>query len=166
MLSILFIHSKHQTHEKNDLRGSPYHFPLGSSMLSMDARRRMHSQQQQQLRSSTNTRPTCTALFATNNKVMSRRSSLVTATTFAFGTAHCFLSPPLPAVAAKKEVDPALKGTKQDPSYEACVSQCMYDCTKPKGMEQKSRQECLPECKQKCATNKQQLMTGSPLVPK
>lgn len=90
---------------------------------------------------------------------MSRRSSLVT-------TAATFVvtfAPSLPALAKQKEVDPALKGTKQDPSYEACVSQCMYDCTKPKGMEQKSRQECLPECKKQCATTKQQLMTGTPL---
>jgi hypothetical protein len=90
---------------------------------------------------------------------MSRRSSLVTtAATFAVTFA-----PSVPALAKQKEVDPALKGTKQDPSYEACVSQCMYDCTKPKGMEQKSRQECLPECKKQCATTKQQLMTGTPL---
>jgi hypothetical protein len=90
---------------------------------------------------------------------MSRRSSLVTtAATFA-----ATFAPSVPALAKQKEVDPALKGTKQDPSYEACVSQCMYDCTKPKGMEQKSRQECLPECKKQCATTKQQLMTGTPL---
>jgi hypothetical protein len=68
---------------------------------------------------------------------------------------------PLPAFAAKE--DPALKGTKKDPGYEACLSTCMYECTKPKGDEQKSRKECLPECKQKCATTKEQLMIGSPL---
>jgi hypothetical protein len=63
---------------------------------------------------------------------------------------------------AAAAVDPSIKGTKKDPGYEACVSQCMYDCTKPKGMEQKSRQECLPDCKKECATTKQQLMIGLP----
>jgi hypothetical protein len=55
-------------------------------------------------------------------------------------------------------------GTKQDPKYEACLSQCMYTCTKPKGYEQKSRAECLPDCKQQCATTKQQLMIGTPIA--
>jgi hypothetical protein len=61
------------------------------------------------------------------------------------------------------DVDPAVKGTKKDPAFEACLSQCMYDCTKPKGAEQKSRKECLPECKQQCATNKAQLLRGEPI---
>ena len=26
-----------------------------------------------------------------------------------------------------KEVDPALKGTKADPKYQACLSECMYE---------------------------------------
>jgi hypothetical protein len=39
---------------------------------------------------------------------------------------------------------------KMDPDVESCLSQCMYECTKPKGVEQKSRKECLPECKQTC----------------
>ena len=64
---------------------------------------------------------------------------------------------------AKGEVDPALKGTKKDPAYEACVSKCLYECTKPKGEEQKSRAECIPECKKTCATSKEQLMTGTPI---
>jgi hypothetical protein len=68
-----------------------------------------------------------------------------------------------PADAADK-VDPAVKGTKKDPGYESCVSQCMYDCTKPKGMEQKSRSECLKPCKKECATTKAQLMVGTPAV--
>ena len=63
---------------------------------------------------------------------------------------------------AAKEIDPAIKGTKADPGYQACLSQCIYDCTKPKGGEQKSRGECIPECKQKCATSKEQLMLGNP----
>ena len=58
--------------------------------------------------------------------------------------------------------DPSLKGTKKDPAYEACVSKCMYECTKPKVEEQKTRQECLPECKKKCATTKEQLLLGTP----
>merc|ERR1740136_408034 len=68
----------------------------------------------------------------------------------------------VPAAYAAKEIDPALKGTKQDPEYQNCISTCMYNCTKPKGGETKLRQECLPECKTKCATTKQQLYTGSP----
>jgi hypothetical protein len=56
-----------------------------------------------------------------------------------------------------------LKGTKKDPAYEACLSQCMYTCTKPKGEEQKSRAVCLSECKAQCATTKQQLMLGTPI---
>ena len=64
---------------------------------------------------------------------------------------------------AKGEIDPALKGTKKDPAYKACVSKCLYECTKPKGEEQKSRAECIPECKKTCATSKEQLMTGTPI---
>ena len=66
----------------------------------------------------------------------------------------------LPAYA--KDVDASIQGTKKDPNYEKCLSVCMYDCTKPKGSEQKSRQECLPECKQMCAKTKAQLMLGTP----
>jgi hypothetical protein len=66
-----------------------------------------------------------------------------------------------PAAWAKD--DAAVKGTKQDPVFEACLSQCMYECTKPKGVEQKSRKECLPECKAQCATTKAQLMKGVPI---
>ena len=66
-------------------------------------------------------------------------------------------------VAQAKEIDPALKGTKQDPAYQACLSQCVYDCTKPKGDEQKTRSECIPECKKQCATSKEQLFLGTPI---
>lgn len=55
-----------------------------------------------------------------------------------------------------------MKGTKKDPAFEQCLSLCMYECTKPKGVEQKSRAECLPECKEKCATTKAQLLKGAP----
>ena len=61
-----------------------------------------------------------------------------------------------------KGVDPKLKDTKDDPGYQNCLSKCIYECTKPKGDEQKTRQECIPECKQKCATSKAQLMIGTP----
>ena len=64
---------------------------------------------------------------------------------------------------AKGQEDSALKGTKNDPKYQACVSSCVYECTKPKGDEQKSRAECIPECKKKCATSKEQLMIGTPV---
>jgi hypothetical protein len=67
------------------------------------------------------------------------------------------------APSAWAKEDASLKGTKKEPAFEACLSQCMYDCTKPKGNEQKSRKECLPECKQSCATNKNQLLKGEPL---
>jgi hypothetical protein len=60
-----------------------------------------------------------------------------------------------------KDVDPALKGTKADPAFQGCLSECVYECTKPKGTEQKSRAECIPECKVKCATSKAQLMLGT-----
>jgi len=79
----------------------------------------------------------------------------------AFAAAVFTAAAPMPAAA--KEVDPAVKGTKQDPEFEACLSQCIYECTKPKGAEQRSRKECLPECKMTCAKTKAQLMTGSPI---
>ena len=60
-------------------------------------------------------------------------------------------------------VDPSIKGTKKDPTYETCVSNCLFLCTKPKGDDQKNRQECLPECKMSCATTKEQLMIGTPI---
>ncbi|KAL3943818.1 MAG: hypothetical protein SGBAC_002111 [Bacillariaceae sp.] len=66
----------------------------------------------------------------------------------------------VPLAFASGEAD--LKGTKKDPAFEACLSTCIYECTKPKGLEQKSRKECIPECKAKCATNKNQLLLGDP----
>ena len=70
-----------------------------------------------------------------------------------------FLSTSQPAFAKD---DAALKGTKKDPEFEACLGNCLYECTKPKGAEQRSRKECIPECRSKCATTKQQMMTGTP----
>jgi len=68
----------------------------------------------------------------------------------------------VPNVAYAKDIDPVVQGTKKDPKYESCVSSCMFECTKPKGDEQKSRAECLPGCKKECATSKEQLMLGAP----
>ena len=67
-----------------------------------------------------------------------------------------------PQISSAKE-DSSLKGTKMDPAFEACLSQCMYQCTKPKGTEQKSRKECLPDCKKECATTKAQMLKGEPI---
>ena len=69
----------------------------------------------------------------------------------------------VPPASAKDAVDPKLQGTKQDPEFEACLSKCLYECTKPKGVEQRSRKECLPECKSSCAKTKEQLMLGKPM---
>ena len=91
----------------------------------------------------------------TNKKTINRLSFLQT-TLLASSTVFF----PTPSLA--KDIDPALKGTKNDPEYQACLSKCVFECTKPKGDEQKTRAECLPECKVKCATTKQQLMVGSP----
>lgn len=66
---------------------------------------------------------------------------------------------PTAALAASAE---ALKGTKDDPAFQACLSKCVYECTKPKGgEEQRGRSECLSECRQKCATSKQQMLKGT-----
>lgn len=94
-----------------------------------------------------------------NQKHVSRLSFLKTSTI----TAAAVFTNSNQALA--KGVDPALKGTKEDPEYQACLSKCVYDCTKPKGEEQKSRSECIPECKRKCATTKEQLLTGTPIKP-
>lgn len=72
----------------------------------------------------------------------------------------------VPLTASAKDSDASTKGTKADPAFQACISTCMYECTKPKADEQKTRQECLPECKAKCATTKAQLMVGTPTLSK
>eukprot|EP00611_Tribonema_gayanum_P000931 TRINITY_DN10701_c0_g1_i1.p1 TRINITY_DN10701_c0_g1~~TRINITY_DN10701_c0_g1_i1.p1 ORF type:complete len:140 (-),score=29.28 TRINITY_DN10701_c0_g1_i1:132-512(-) len=66
------------------------------------------------------------------------------------------------AGAAVAKDDPSKVGTKDDPKFQACISQCIYECTKPKGSMTRSRGECLPECKKNCATTKAQAMTGVP----
>eukprot|EP00569_Conticribra_weissflogii_P007255 CAMPEP_0171328014 /NCGR_PEP_ID=MMETSP0878-20121228/390_1 /TAXON_ID=67004 /ORGANISM="Thalassiosira weissflogii, Strain CCMP1336" /LENGTH=128 /DNA_ID=CAMNT_0011827833 /DNA_START=52 /DNA_END=438 /DNA_ORIENTATION=- len=90
-----------------------------------------------------------------------RSSQQLDRTTFLTTAAATFLTF-LPATPAFAKDDPSKKGTKADPEFQACLSQCMYECTKPKGSEQRSRAECLPDCKKKCATTKAQMMIGTP----
>jgi hypothetical protein len=74
--------------------------------------------------------------------------------------AFMLVAPSTAALAAS--VPDGIKGTKEDPAFQACLSKCVYECTKPKGgLEQRLRAECLPECKQKCATTKEQLLKGT-----
>lgn len=105
----------------------------------------------------------CSPSTAEHASTVDRRSAIssLSSSIFAAGVTAAVSGPSSPAFAA--EVDPALKGTKKDPAYEACLSKCLYECTKPKGEEQKSRAECIPECKKKCATTKEQLMKGTPI---
>lgn len=63
--------------------------------------------------------------------------------------------------AADAKDDPALKGTKSDPEFVTCLSECIYYCTKSKE-QSRSRQECIPECRQTCAKTKAQGMIGNP----
>lgn len=92
-------------------------------------------------------------------------STFATAVGVGVAVAGVSVAFPADAVAAadSSKIDPAVKGTKKDPGYESCVSQCMYECTKPKGNEQMTRSQCLPGCKKQCATTKAQLMVGTPL---
>ncbi|KAL7489631.1 hypothetical protein ACHAW6_015319 [Cyclotella cf. meneghiniana] len=96
----------------------------------------------------------------------SQESSLIDRSTFFATAATSCLTFLSSSPAFARDIDPTLKGTKADPAFQACLSQCVYECTKPKGMEQRSRAECLPECKSKCATTKQQLLLGSPISEK
>ena len=98
---------------------------------------------------------------SSNSKCMDRISFLQTACTGLATVSVAAFSPPNPAFA--KSVDPAVKGTKSDPAFESCLSVCVFECTKPKGEEQKTRKECYPECKKKCATTKEQLLNGKPI---
>eukprot|EP00903_Cladosiphon_okamuranus_P019094 g17571.t1 len=63
--------------------------------------------------------------------------------------------------AADAKDDPALKGTKADPEFVTCLSDCIYYCTKDKE-QSRSRQECIPECRKTCAKTKAQGMIGAP----
>ena len=54
-------------------------------------------------------------------------------------------------------------GTKDDPAYKACLSKCLYFCTKDK-VDSKDRTTCLKdECKPKCAKTDQQRIVGFPV---
>lgn len=66
-----------------------------------------------------------------------------------------------PTLAAAADDSNAKTGTKEDPVFQACLSKCIYDCTKPKGDEQKSRAECRAECKASCAKTKEQRGIGN-----
>ena len=117
------------------------------------------------LASSTSTSKRNKPLFSAtqdNDLTTSRANFLKRTTVAASAVSFWTLSCLLPAAASAKG-DPSLKGTKADPEYEACMSTCIYECTKPKGVAQKSRKECIPECKQTCATSKAQLMIGTPI---
>eukprot|EP00640_Fibrocapsa_japonica_P007784 CAMPEP_0113934946 /NCGR_PEP_ID=MMETSP1339-20121228/2194_1 /TAXON_ID=94617 /ORGANISM="Fibrocapsa japonica" /LENGTH=153 /DNA_ID=CAMNT_0000936929 /DNA_START=87 /DNA_END=548 /DNA_ORIENTATION=+ /assembly_acc=CAM_ASM_000762 len=67
------------------------------------------------------------------------------------------------APVSAKKVKEELIGTKDDPTFKNCLSQCIYFCTKPKGTETRERSECLPECKKQCATTKEQGLVGKPI---
>mmetsp|Transcript_1662 Transcript_1662/g.2374 ORF Transcript_1662/g.2374 Transcript_1662/m.2374 type:complete len:128 (+) Transcript_1662:53-436(+) len=103
---------------------------------------------------------TSSSRHSSNSALFSARCEHTRASFFAnVGTAAVLLTSSSPASAKDSGTS---KGSKQDPAFEACLSKCIYDCTKPKGDEQKSRTECIPECKKQCATTKAQLMTGTP----
>jgi hypothetical protein len=101
-------------------------------------------------------RQPCTALCHHNKAPMSRSQWLQSA---AGSLATLAIAAP---AAYAKDVDPAVKGTRKDPDFEACLSQCVYECTKPKGEEQKSRAQCLGECKKTCAKTSAQSNTLTP----
>eukprot|EP00588_Corethron_pennatum_P021293 CAMPEP_0194310808 /NCGR_PEP_ID=MMETSP0171-20130528/7794_1 /TAXON_ID=218684 /ORGANISM="Corethron pennatum, Strain L29A3" /LENGTH=141 /DNA_ID=CAMNT_0039064627 /DNA_START=166 /DNA_END=591 /DNA_ORIENTATION=- len=90
--------------------------------------------------------------------VRGTRAEFVRAVLSVVAAAPLAVAPP----AWAKGENASVAGTKSDPKYQACASTCMYECTKPKADEQKTRAECLPECKVKCATTKQQLIMGVP----
>mmetsp|Transcript_29611 Transcript_29611/g.68460 ORF Transcript_29611/g.68460 Transcript_29611/m.68460 type:complete len:140 (+) Transcript_29611:163-582(+) len=96
---------------------------------------------------------TMTTTMTTSTSTLTR-SEFFQAT---FGVAASVFLAAAPAIAKE---DPT--GTKRDPAFQGCVSNCLYQCTLPKGELTRSRQECLPECKQKCAKNKEQLLLGEP----
>jgi hypothetical protein len=111
----------------------------------------------------TTSRSATTRLTAQAHRHETSRADFVTSA-FRVAAIGLFVPAILPSVPAAQAamVDESLKGTKKDPAYESCLSECMFYCTKPKGVEQKSRAQCLPECKVQCATTKEQLLKGSP----
>mmetsp|Transcript_5662 Transcript_5662/g.16236 ORF Transcript_5662/g.16236 Transcript_5662/m.16236 type:complete len:129 (+) Transcript_5662:188-574(+) len=58
----------------------------------------------------------------------------------------------VPRAAFAKDDGDYVKGSKEDPAVQAKLSVCVYECTKPKGEEQKSRTQCLKECKAQYVT--------------
>ncbi|KAJ8907407.1 hypothetical protein NDN08_007519 [Rhodosorus marinus] len=46
-----------------------------------------------------------------------------------------------------KRVKKPKKGTKEEKSYQLCLSQCLYNCTQPKATLAKDRGSCRTECK-------------------
>ena len=77
-------------------------------------------------------------------KTSNSKSIMQTRANFITSTAAVLLFPTT-ALAAKP------------PPYEACMSLCIYECTKPKGGEQKLRTECIGECKIVCKDKKRTL---------
>mmetsp|Transcript_9508 Transcript_9508/g.17160 ORF Transcript_9508/g.17160 Transcript_9508/m.17160 type:complete len:168 (-) Transcript_9508:613-1116(-) len=49
------------------------------------------------------------------------------------------------------------KGSKEEKSYELCLSKCLYKCTVPRAGPARERSECRVECKDECATTPAQL---------
>jgi len=46
--------------------------------------------------------------------------------------------------------------------YEKCLNQCIYFCLKPKGVNVRTRSDCLQDCKAQCAQTDAQKMLGLP----
>mmetsp|Transcript_11264 Transcript_11264/g.22265 ORF Transcript_11264/g.22265 Transcript_11264/m.22265 type:complete len:152 (+) Transcript_11264:233-688(+) len=82
----------------------------------------------------------------TGETFLQSRQNFFAAATAAIGasTAAAVLFSPEAAWAKDEDF---VKGSKNDPAVQAKLSVCMYECTKPKGDEQKSRAQCLKECK-------------------
>lgn len=70
----------------------------------------------------------------------------------------------LPLVAAVAQPDAALAkfapGSKEEKSYNDCLSLCAYYCMKPKGQFTKSRTDCLTECKPICKADPKSKFEG------
>jgi len=54
---------------------------------------------------------------------------------------------------SSRDLKIALKGLKNDKTYQLCLSNCVYKCTVPKGALTKDRQTCLQECKVECTNS-------------
>ncbi|KAA8498799.1 hypothetical protein FVE85_6384 [Porphyridium purpureum] len=49
------------------------------------------------------------------------------------------------------------RGTKEEKTYQLCLSECIYKCTVPRAGPARERSECIRECKDECATTAEQL---------